>query len=173
MMLRKIEMMSRKIYLITLLLVAALGLLVHTVTTRCMRWGYCNANALVGAAMKSDTERIVYCIGHGADINAPNRWGWHRELKGLTPLTAAVESGNLKTISCLVEFGADVNLTDGFMQTAAFGAAVRGDSEIIFLLANAGADFSRRCKGRTPLEMARELQHWEAERAIRQVLAER
>ncbi|HEY0428228.1 MAG TPA: ankyrin repeat domain-containing protein [Pyrinomonadaceae bacterium] len=82
-------------------------------------------------------ELLNLLIEAGADVNAAGE-------SGITPLMAAVESGNISVVKMLLKKGAAVNAQDKFGRTALV-FAVQGifgkpDIEIVDLLLKSGAD---------------------------------
>lgn len=128
---------------------------------------------LIAATMHHDELKIDRLIRRGVDVNGKEKWGWHRENEGRTPLTTAVRSGSVTSINRLIRAGADVNLPDGFAETPACAAAWGGDPEIIRLLAEAGADFRVIHEKKSLVELATESGHLQAAEEIRKVLAEK
>lgn len=71
-------------------------------------------------------------------------------------LHGAAWHGDLDEVSALVAAGADVNWRDSIGETALFGAAAWGHSEVVIYLLSVGArhDFSERLSGYTALHWA-------------------
>lgn len=126
---------------------------------------------LISAAMHNDEAKMTRCLQRGVKVNTKEKWGWHRENEGRTPLTAAVEWGNASTIRWLISAGADVNFPDGWGASPACIAAQRGDAEIIRLLAASDADFRVMHEKKTPREIAINSGHKEAAGEIEKILA--
>jgi ankyrin repeat protein len=61
----------------------------------------------LGTALHTSSRRDHFKViqSHGADVNAPGRWGQ-------TPLLFASEQGNLEVLQWLLEHGTDVNVKD-------------------------------------------------------------
>jgi hypothetical protein len=103
-----------------------------------------DASQLVGHARKGDIVGVEYCLSQGIDPNAAEKWGWHRENLGQTPLTAAAQFGRVEVVRLLLRKGADANLRDCGSQfpheTPLSTAAMHGQIEVCKLLLEAGAD---------------------------------
>jgi ankyrin repeat protein len=102
-----------------------------------------DASKLTGAAARGDLDGVRWCLRLGVDVNAPSRWGWHRE-SGQTPLTAAAQYGRVEAVRLLLESGADPNLrdfgSDHPQDTPLSTAARHGQLEACRVLLEAGAD---------------------------------
>jgi ankyrin repeat protein len=127
--------------------------------------------ALFSAVRNNDIAKIDLCLKYGANIESYEMYGWHRENKGDTPLTTAIQRSSSTTVAYLLEKGADPNRRWGVGgSTPALDAAIRGDVTIIELLRDAGADFSVGVGDFTPLEAAIRSKHEGAVIAIRKIL---
>ncbi|MGQ0732182.1 MAG: ankyrin repeat domain-containing protein [Acidobacteriota bacterium] len=85
-------------------------------------------NAVTHAAFSKDRpELLELLIGHGADVNAPDR-------KGMTGLHVAAKTGFVKGVEILLGGGADTTLKDNAGRTA---LAIARNEKIVTLLANA------------------------------------
>lgn len=98
-----------------------------------------DSGTLVQDAARSDINGVKRSLGLGADINGYSRWGWHRENKGDTPLTAAVQFGNLETVKFLISRGADPDQRDGSGMPPICWAAIHGRIDVSKELVDAGA----------------------------------
>lgn len=94
--------------------------------------GYVIPPLLVMAAQEDRPKEIKELIEKGADVNAAN-------LRGLTPLMAAVDRGRLDIADLLLKEGADVEAKDFTGTTALMRAAFNGEFEIVQLLLEKGA----------------------------------
>lgn len=125
---------------------------------------------LIAASMHNNTLEMNRCLSHGVDVNSEEKWGWYGESEGRTPLTAAMEMANVASIALLIQSGANVNLPDGFGDLPVCVAARRGDSAIIRLLSESGANFSVICEKKSPLEVAIESGHIKAAEEINEIV---
>ena len=107
--------------------------------------------ALHAASRMNHLKVVQYLLRHGADVNAPGKWGW-------TPLLFASDWGCIEVVRWLIEYGADVNAKDeDDHQTSLHLAASRGHFEIARTLLKHNADINARSKlGETPLHLASE-----------------
>ena len=107
--------------------------------------------ALHAASRMNHLKVVQYLLRHGADVNAPGKWGW-------TPLLFASDWGCIEVVRWLIEYGADVNAKDeDDHQTSLHLAAYRGHFEIARTLLKHNADINARSKlGETPLHLASE-----------------
>ncbi|HEY5568320.1 MAG TPA: ankyrin repeat domain-containing protein [Gammaproteobacteria bacterium] len=118
---------------------------------------------LIRAAKAGDTPVVEILLEHGALPDLPNA-------DGLTPLMAATglrsseidtrgrfktEAEAMASASALLAGGADINARDRFGQTALHGAAFRGWSDLVKLLAANGANLTAAdLNGYTPIDAA-------------------
>lgn len=130
----------------------------------------CDMNELASAVRSSDMGKISRCIDQGATLNRFTRVGWYGRSRGSTPLVIAVENSTPEIVAYLIREGADVNLRPNQATTTACKAAIRGDLEIIEILFQAGADFSEKGGGLTPLEWAEAAKRDRAITAIQRIL---
>lgn len=72
---------------------------------------------------EQDVNRVRELIEAGCDVNV-------RIEEGCTPLIAAVLVGNLEIVKLLVEFGADVNVIDGYFGSPLYYASYNGFQNI-------------------------------------------
>lgn len=132
---------------------------------------YRRPGAIFRAVRDNDLAKIDLCLKYGANIESYEMYGWHRENKGDTPLTTAIQRSSSTTVAYLLEKGADPNRRWGVGgSTPAVKAAIRGDVTIIELLRDAGADFSVGVGDFTPLQAAIRSKHEDAVMAIRKIL---
>lgn len=102
-----------------------------------------------------ETARML--LDHGAD---PNRAGMGA--MKVTPLHAAVSSGQSQIVQWLLDAGADVDARQQMDYTPLMGAAANARTEIIDLLLARGADRSlKSTDGKTAADVAREHGHAE------------
>jgi ankyrin repeat protein len=118
---------------------------------------------LIRAAKAGDTPAIELLLEHGALPDLPNA-------EGFTPLMAAAglraydidtrgrfktEAEAIESVRALLKGGASINAGDRLGQTALHGAAFRGWSELVKVLAAEGADLlAKDNNGDTPLDAA-------------------
>lgn len=76
---------------------------------------------------------IMYCLGHGIDVNA-------RDIARSTPLILATKSNNTEIVKCLLENGADPNVYDTESRPPLMTAVLNDNKEIIDLLISYGAN---------------------------------
>lgn len=116
---------------------------------------------LVGHAARGNIQGMKRCLRYGVDINGYSMWGWHKDIKGSTPLTSAVQHGPTEAVQFLVDNGADVNQRSGGGTLPLYLAAVHDRVDVWKILVAAGADHRLRDldqygrpQGKTPLERA-------------------
>jgi ankyrin repeat protein len=118
---------------------------------------------LIRAAKAGDTPVVELLLTHGALPDLPNA-------EGLTPLMAATglrsyeidtrgrfktETEAIASTRALLVGGADINARDRLGQTALHGAAFRGWTDLVKLLAESGADLTAAdLNGYTPIDAA-------------------
>jgi len=91
------------------------------------------ADNIYVAASQGDLEAVRSFIEQDAwDSQRPDG-------EGVTPLTAAVEGGNVEIVRLMVENGADVNQIDARLMTPLQVAEKSGKSEMVELLKELGA----------------------------------
>ena len=105
------------------------------------------------AAFNGSVEILSYLLDNGADMNAVSNIEGHT----ITPLIAAVQSGNLESVKVLLKYGADIEGRGDFKYvskrhpfhsvsfegcTPLFVAAVDGNVEILNCLLDSGADLN-------------------------------
>ena len=79
---------------------------------------------LADAIYKKDVEKVRKLIKDKWNVNQPIVSEWSHTSE--SPLTAAVQTGNLEIIKLLVENGADVNFQGGEYSTAPLAIAAQG-----------------------------------------------
>jgi len=90
-------------------------------------------DALCGAALRQDKERLLDLLGHGYDVDAPCRvFG--------TALQAASRKGAEEIVHLLIEEGADVNAKGGRYGNAVTAATFKGNGNIVRALLKKGAN---------------------------------
>ena len=105
------------------------------------------------ASFNGSVEILSYLLDNGADMNAVSNTEGHT----ITPLIAAVQSGNLESVKVFLEYGADIEGRGDFKYvskdhpfhsvsfegcTPLFVAAVNGNGEILSCLLDSGADLN-------------------------------
>jgi outer membrane protein assembly factor BamB len=89
--------------------------------------------ALFEAARRGDVPEVTRLLDAGVPVDARSRYG-------ATALFFACDKQQLEVVRLLLDRGADVNATDTFYKTTAFGWAVqRGGREIVRLMVEKGA----------------------------------
>lgn len=89
--------------------------------------------ALIHAVYNGDIKLVQFLLDNGADVNIAD------DKYGATALMYAVGGGHIEIVKLLIEKKADVNLKDKEGYTALYAAKVKGNSEIVRLLKEAGA----------------------------------
>jgi ankyrin repeat protein len=112
-------------------------------------WGGPLGTALHAASRMNQLKVVQSLLRHGADVNAPGKWGW-------TPLLFASYWGHLEVVRWLLEHGADTNAKDKDDDwTSLHLAAYEGHFEIVRTLLKHNADInSRNDADYTPLHLA-------------------
>ena len=105
------------------------------------------------ASFNGSVEILNYLLDNGADMNAVSNTEGHT----ITPLIAAVQSGNLESVKVLLKYGADIEGRGDFKYvskdhpfhsvsfeacTPLFVAAGNGNVEILSCLLDSGADLN-------------------------------
>ena len=105
------------------------------------------------ASFNGNVEILSYLLDNGADMNAVSNPEGHT----MTPLIAAVQSGNLESVKVLLKYGVDIEGRGDFKYvskdhpfhsvsfegcTPLFVAAVNGNGEILSCLLDSGADLN-------------------------------
>ncbi|MDB4635207.1 ankyrin repeat domain-containing protein [bacterium] len=107
-------------------------------------------SVLRSAASDGNIEAVKRQLAAGANVNAPNTYGW-------TALHKATDYGHKEIAELLIAKGADVNAKNKDEQTPLHRAAWSGLKEIAELLIAKGADvnaLSVLFNGKTPLDAA-------------------
>lgn len=103
--------------------------------------------ALFDAAKSGNKTKVSELIDAGADVNAISK-------RGRTALKYAVESGLMKIVEMLIEYGADVKGCTN-SGTPLMSAAYHGRTKIAELLLTSGAEVNKKFSdGRTALKCA-------------------
>ena len=91
---------------------------------------------------------INYLINNGADIRAKDK-------KGISILTQAARTGNLKVVQNLVGYGANIHAKSQRGITPLYAAAINGHNDIVLFLLSQGVDIDVKLNdGETPLMAA-------------------
>jgi uncharacterized protein len=102
-----------------------------------------SADALLGAAKKGNVEILRSALEAGISPNASEAGVRQRQDRSKTALIFACEGGHLEAASLLIEFGADVNLSDRagkkLGRTPLMYAAESDNADLVQLLLEAGA----------------------------------
>lgn len=152
-------------------------LLAHDADVQKAAWNGTGARALLLAAQLGNTEIAGQLIGHGADLEVRNAYGW-------TALGLAVSHGRHQTVELLLERGAEINRPITAGQTALAKAVKAGHEGIVTMLLGYGADYlALDVFYKTPLQnaiiyqksdgMVRLLLEWVPEQTVRQVKEDR
>lgn len=96
---------------------------------------YENRNALVAAVLDEDVEEVRSLIARGSKLNARDR-----SLDGMTPLHAAIETGNIEIMQYLLAHGAKPNSRDYQRRTPLMMMDEDIDREMVRILLSYGAD---------------------------------
>lgn len=100
------------------------------------------------AARAGDADEIPCIIDDMCqDVNA-------KDAMGMTPLHWAIQEGHLRTVSVLLDNGAEVNLGHSEGWTPLHHAVGYGYAEIVKLLLEHGADVEAPSRKGTPLQIA-------------------
>lgn len=99
-----------------------------------------DSGTLVGQVVRNDISGVERSLFFGADINGYSMWGWRGDIKGSTPLTAAVKHADDSTVVILLERGADPIQRDGVGIPPICWAAILGRLDVAKTLVNHGAD---------------------------------
>jgi hypothetical protein len=103
------------------------------------------AEAMHRATDMGDTEAVARML-----VQDPRLLSSPKD--GYLPITRAASKGRVGIVELLLEWGADLNTTTSFGDTAVHLAASRGHEEVVSLLLNSGADVNRRnASGETAL----------------------
>lgn len=99
-----------------------------------METSYVKRNDLVTAVVNEDLDDVKARVMMGARVNVRDK-GYD----GLTPLHAAVQTGNMEIIQFLLEHGAKVNARDSFKRTPLMMMDYDAEPELLELLLRYGA----------------------------------
>ena len=145
----------------------------------------CGEERLWRAVGEGDTEQLERALAEGAELNAPNRYGFgetplvmasasgdeqivrqmiwrgadleQANLLGVTPLISAITARRADLVALLLEMGASADAMAPSGRTPLVTAVRVGNREIIELLLGAGADVhAANASGVTPVEAALE-----------------
>ncbi len=99
----------------------------------------CEDREIHAASKNGHTDIVRLLVSKGADVNAKGEWG-------RTPVMLASESGHLTTVELLLQMGAHVNDLKSNEQKNGLmlRACERGDTELVRVLLEAGADENAR-----------------------------
>ena len=121
------------------------------------------SSALHYAALNGFTDLIKVLLNKGADLNSNKAKTYG------TPLAWAVNSGIVEIVRFLIVKGAEINLDIGkgynALHLAALGGKYNGEKHldeflaIATMLIEAGIDINKRAKGKTPLDLALEIEN--------------
>lgn len=112
------------------------------------------------AVLATDTQRMTYLLGKGADINKT-------DAQGYTPLTSALRLGSVDAMNFLLEHGAKVDVPDRDGWAPILHAALRNNPSMIDALVKRGAGVETRAPGGfTPLAIALEEKKFDAANAL-------
>jgi ankyrin repeat protein len=92
-------------------------------------------NELVRAVLNEDLDRVKELIAEGAKVNARDM-----TLEGMSPLHAAIESGNIEIMQYLLAYGAKPNIRDKQKRTPLMVMDEDAEPEMIRILLSYGAD---------------------------------
>lgn len=92
-------------------------------------------NALVMAVMNEDLEEVQNLITRGAKLNSRDKG-----LEGITPLHAAIETGNIEIMQLLLAYGAKPNSRDYQKRTPLMMLDEDGEKEMVRILIAYGAN---------------------------------
>lgn len=101
------------------------------------------AEFLGTAILRKDAKAVKQIIQSGIDINArlPGFSDWEKQ-KGAShyPLILAISAGDLEVLKCIINSGADLDVSDGYHGSALAYAAYRGKKDIVMTLLESGAN---------------------------------
>jgi hypothetical protein len=110
---------------------------------------YSGWTPLILAARKGETELVNFLLSHGADVNEKS------SVQNRTPIMEAVRNRSVETVKALLAANPDVDAVDWEGYTVLMFAAVSGQSDIVDVLLNHGADVNVKNKvGSSALMMA-------------------
>ncbi len=96
---------------------------------------YENRNALVTAVMNEDLEEVKALITRGAKINVKDK-----AFEGISPLHAAIETGNFEIMQILLAYGAKPNIRDYQKRTPLMMLDEDAEPELVRVLLAYGAN---------------------------------
>ena len=114
---------------------------------------------LIRAVQCQNLEVVECLLGNGVDIHAQTG-------EGKSALTFAVEITNKDIVTVLLRYHSDVNISDNQGQTILWKAVIQGDLDIVTNLLAHGANFDISFRGKTLLDLAKEMGHVEISKLL-------
>ena len=110
---------------------------------------YSGWTPLILAAKRGETELVNFLLSYGADVNEKS------DVRNRTAIMEAARNRKIETVKALLTADPDVDAVDWEGYTVLMFAAVSGQSDIVDILLNHGADVNLRTKvGSSALMMA-------------------
>src|SRR5262245_34170165 len=69
---------------------------------------------LLRAVHQGNVARVRWYATLGVNLDARGRWGWTWDCEGETPLTKAVQKGDIRMVQTLLDAGASIHAKDGW-----------------------------------------------------------
>ena len=91
-------------------------------------------------------------LARGADIDKAKN-------EGAAPLYVAKQEGHVDVVSVLLEQGADINKGTNEGATPLYMASQEGHVDVVRVLLEQGADITKTWNNKTPLQIARQMNH--------------